>query len=71
MSNPVAPARRRRRPLIAGVLLAAAMVVVSSSSQAGETIDVAGNRRIDADTVAPTSTRRPTGITTLPRSMPA
>jgi outer membrane protein insertion porin family len=51
MSNPVAPARRRRRPLIAGALLAAAMVVVSSSSRAGETIDVVGNRRIDADTV--------------------
>jgi len=48
MRKPVVPARRRRRPLIAGALLA---VLISSSSHAGETIDVVGNRRIDADTV--------------------
>ena len=51
MRNPVVPAQRRRRSLIAGALLAAAMVLVSSSSCAAETIDVEGNRRIDAETV--------------------
>jgi outer membrane protein insertion porin family len=48
MRKPVVPARRRRRPLIAGALLA---VLISSSSHAGETIEIEGNRRIDADTV--------------------
>ncbi len=51
MRNPVVPAQRRRRSLIAGALLAAAMVLVSSSSCAAETVDVEGNRRIDAETV--------------------
>ena len=52
MRNPVAPARRRRRPLIAGALLAAADgSYFLDGSHAGETIDVVGNRRIDAETV--------------------
>jgi outer membrane protein insertion porin family len=52
MRKPVAPARRRRRPMFASALLAAAVVVISSSgSYAAETIDVEGNRRIDAETV--------------------
>jgi len=51
MSKPVAPAQRRRRPLIAGALLVAAVLFNCSIGYAGETIDVEGNRRIDADTV--------------------
>ena len=52
MRKPVAPARRRRWPMFASALLAAAVVVISSNgSYAGETIDVEGNRRIDAETV--------------------
>jgi outer membrane protein insertion porin family len=51
MRKPVAPTRHRCRPLIASALLAAAVVISSSSGHAGETIEVEGNRRIDADTV--------------------
>ena len=51
MRNPVAPAQGRCRPSIAGALFAAAVVIISSSSHAAETIDVEGNRRIDAETV--------------------
>src|SRR5665213_4338343 len=51
MSKPVEPAQRRRRPLIAGALLVAAVLFNCSIGYAGETIDVEGNRRIDADTV--------------------
>src|SRR6185437_5050263 len=48
MRKPVVPAQGRRWPTIAAALLA---VLISSSTHAGETIDVVGNRRIDADTV--------------------
>jgi outer membrane protein insertion porin family len=51
MSKPVAPPHRRGRPLITGMLLAAAMTAVCSSSGASESIEVEGNRRIDAETV--------------------
>jgi len=51
MRNPVAPAQRRRRPMFASALLAAAVVIISSGVHAGETVDVEGNRRIDAETV--------------------
>src|ERR1700753_2368639 len=51
MRNPVLPAPGRCRLLIASALLVAAVVAISSRSNAGEAIDVEGNRRIDADTV--------------------
>src|ERR1700744_5531923 len=51
MRKPVLPAQSHGRLLIASALLVAAVVAISSRSYAGESIEVEGNRRIDADTV--------------------
>jgi outer membrane protein insertion porin family len=51
MRKPFAPSKRCRPSLMAGALLAASLTIVCTAASAGEAIDVAGNRRIDADTV--------------------
>ena len=55
MSKPVVPIRRRRRMPIAATLMVAALVLIPSAGTANEVaaqvIGVAGNHRIDADTV--------------------
>jgi outer membrane protein insertion porin family len=51
MRKPVVPIERTRRSWIADVLLAVSLVISSTVANAGEAIDVEGNRRIDTDTV--------------------
>jgi outer membrane protein insertion porin family len=51
MSDATAPSRRCRRPIAVGALLIAAVTLFSASAFAAETIEVEGNRRIDAETV--------------------
>ena len=50
MSDATAPGRRCRRPIAAGALLIAACALFSAQA-AAETIEVEGNRRVDAETV--------------------
>jgi outer membrane protein insertion porin family len=51
MRDATAPGRRCRRPIAAGAPLIAAVALFSASAFAAETIEVVGNRRVDAETV--------------------
>ena len=51
MTDERAPDGRCRRRLAAGALLVAAFGLFSAQAGAAETIEVLGNRRIDAETV--------------------
>ena len=51
MTHDRTPRGRRRRPVAAGALLMAALGLFAAQAVAAETIDVQGNRRIDAETV--------------------
>jgi outer membrane protein insertion porin family len=51
MRKPVVPIERARRSWIADALVAVSLVISSTVANAGEAIDVEGNRRIDTDTV--------------------
>jgi len=51
MRKQLVPIGRCRRLLVAGASLAATLIIVSTAANAGEAIDVVGNRRIDTDTV--------------------
>src|ERR1700688_3773159 len=51
MTDDRTPRGRCRRPVAAGALLMAALGLLAAQAAAAETIDVQGNRRIDAETV--------------------
>jgi outer membrane protein insertion porin family len=51
MTDARTPGRRCRRPIAAGALLVAALGLFSAQAIAAETVEVQGNRRIDAETV--------------------
>jgi outer membrane protein insertion porin family len=51
MTDDRAPGGRRRRPTAAGALLIVALGLLLAQAAEAETIEVQGNRRIDADTV--------------------
>jgi outer membrane protein insertion porin family len=51
MRKSVVPIERARRSWIADLLLAVSLVISSTVANAGEAIDVEGNRRIDTDTI--------------------
>jgi outer membrane protein insertion porin family len=51
MTDDRTPGRRCRRPIAAGALLVAALGLFSAQAFAAETVEVQGNRRIDAETV--------------------
>jgi outer membrane protein insertion porin family len=51
MRDATAPGRRCRRAIAAGALLIAAVALLSAPVFAAETIEVEGNRRVDAETV--------------------
>jgi len=51
MRDATAPGRRCRRATAAGALLIAAVALFSAPAFAAETIEVVGNRRVDAETV--------------------
>jgi len=51
MRDATAPGRRCRRAIAAGALLIAAVALFSAPAFAAETIEVEGNRRVDAETV--------------------
>jgi outer membrane protein insertion porin family len=51
MRKPVVPIERARRSWIADVLLVVSLAISSTVANAGEAINVEGNRRIDTDTV--------------------
>src|ERR1700722_1331048 len=51
MTNAWTTAAQRRAMMAAGVLLIAAAALLSTPAAAAETVEVTGNRRVDAETV--------------------